>query len=171
MGNGDHIASGLMSYFIAAYILPLEVTLEYVYPSWFITLLNRRHPEYLDRVYWELGRSLPWFSFVFDFRQSSLNEFFIRKIFEDSAIPLITLDSTRLTLFSWLSICLQSSLFPFVIGSLILSQLTYLCIVFNMKRMLKGRLYPSYAASTFPFSYLSDSDLQGLQSFVEPLFY
>lgn len=147
-----HLA--LMGYFIAVHILPVEVTIEYVYPSWFITFVGIGVIPNTSTVFIkELGQIAVWFALALYLILLPIivKRILHKKTFEDSAIPLITILTApgSLCLAGYLSVCNQVS-FPFVIGLLILSQLIYLCIVFNMKKMLKVGFYPSYAAFTFP---------------------
>ncbi|MGL9730698.1 TDT family transporter [Enterococcus sp. DIV0756] len=147
-----HLA--LMGYFITVHILPVEVTLEYVYPSWFITFVGIGViPNTSSTFVKEIGEIAVWVALIsyLILLPIMLKRIVHKKRFEDSAIPLITIMTApgSLCLAGYLSVCKNVS-FPLVILLLLLSQLIYLCIVLNMKKMLKVGFYPSYAAFTFP---------------------
>ncbi|MDT2753584.1 TDT family transporter [Enterococcus pseudoavium] len=144
----------LMGYFISVHVLPVEIKLENVYPSWFITFVGIGVIPNTSGVFIkELGEVAVWIALVLYFilLPIMLKRLVHQKKLENSAIPLVTILTApgSLCLAGYLSVAKNASI-PFVITMLILSQIIYFCVIFYMRKMLTVGFYPSYAAFTFP---------------------
>lgn len=149
---GLHFA--LMIYFVVVHILPVDLSLEYIYPSWFITFVGIGVIPNTSAVFFkELGEVIVWIALVLYFALLPiiLKRIVHQKLTERAAVPLITILTApgSLCLAGYLSVFEQGSAW-FVAFMLLLSQTIYFCVVAYMKNMLAVGFYPSYAAFTFP---------------------
>lgn len=145
---------GLMIYFIAAHIFPVKVTLECIYPSWFITFVGIGVvPNTSEMFVKELGEAVIWLAIgtYLILLPVIIKRLMHPKKMEDAAIPLITILTApgSLCLAGYLSVFKDASL-PVVLSLMVLSQFIYFSIVIYLRKMLKVGFYPSYAAFTFP---------------------
>lgn len=145
---------GLMIYFIVAHIFPVKVTLEYIYPSWFITFVGIGVVPNTSEVFVKgLGEPVIWLALgtYFILLPIIIKRLMHPKKMEDAAIPLITILTApgSLCLAGYLSVFKNASL-PVVLSLMVLSQLIYFGIVIYFRKMLEVGFYPSYAAFTFP---------------------
>lgn len=145
----------LIIYFTYYFLIASEVTMEHVYPSWFVVYCGIGIvPITCANFYTEVGRVLFWFALLFYFilLPVVIYRVFVHRKFEEHTTPLITI------LAAPGSLCLAgylSGAFPhphiFLVSLLvIIAQLLYFFILCRLPVMLKGNFYPSYAAFTFP---------------------
>lgn len=162
---------GLMTYFVVVHILPVDITLEYVYPSWFITFVGIGVIPNTSAVFIkELGEIVVWIALVlyFTLLPVILKRIMFQKMTEASAVPLITILTApgSLCLAGYLSVFKEGSAL-FVALMLVLSQAIYFCVVFYMKKMLEVGFYPSYAAFTFPLVISATAMFKSSQFFID----
>lgn len=162
---------GLMTYFVVVHILPVDITLEYVYPSWFITFVGIGVIPNTSAVFIkELGEIVVWIALVLYFALLPviLKRIMFQKMTEASAVPLITILTApgSLCLAGYLSVFKEGSAL-FVALMLVLSQAIYFCVVFYMKKMLEVGFYPSYAAFTFPLVISATAMFKSSQFFMD----
>ncbi|MBO6332983.1 TDT family transporter [Enterococcus gallinarum] len=162
---------GLMTYFVVVHILPVDITLEYVYPSWFITFVGIGVIPNTSAVFIkELGEIVVWIALVLYFALLPviLKRIIFQKMTEASAVPLITILTApgSLCLAGYLSVFKEGSAL-FVALMLVLSQAIYFCVVFYMKKMLEVGFYPSYAAFTFPLVISATAMFKSSQFFID----
>lgn len=162
---------GLMTYFVVVHILPVDITLEYVYPSWFITFVGIGVIPNTSAVFIkELGEIVVWIALVLYFALLPviLKRIMFQKMTEASAVPLITILTApgSLCLAGYLSVFKEGSAL-FVALMLVLSQAIYFCVVFYMKKMLEVGFYPSYAAFTFPLVISATAMFKSSQFFID----
>ena len=162
---------GLMTYFVVVHILPVDITLEYVYTSWFITFVGIGVIPNTSAVFIkELGEIVVWIALVLYFALLPviLKRIIFQKMTEASAVPLITILTApgSLCLAGYLSVFKEGSAL-FVALMLVLSQAIYFCVVFYMKKMLEVGFYPSYAAFTFPLVISATAMFKSSQFFID----
>ncbi|MCC4044750.1 TDT family transporter [Enterococcus gallinarum] len=162
---------GLMVYFVVVHILPVDITLEYVYPSWFITFVGIGVIPNTSAVFIkELGEIVVWIALFLYFvlLPVILKRIMFQKMTEASAVPLITILTApgSLCLAGYLSVFKDGSTW-FVALMLILSQAIYFCVVLYMKKMLEVGFYPSYAAFTFPLVISATAMFKSSQFFMD----
>lgn len=144
----------LVIYFTYYFLIASDVTMEHVYPSWFVVYCGLGIvPVTCANFYPEVGRVLFWLALLFYFilLPVIIYRVFIHRKFEEHTMPLVTI------LAAPGSLCLAGYLSAFPHSHIVLvtlltivSQLLYLFVIFRLPVMLKGAFYPSYAAFTFP---------------------
>lgn len=145
----------LIIYFTYYFLIASDVTLEHVYPSWFVVYCGIGIvPITCANFYTEIGRVLFWVALFFYFilLPVVIYRVFIHGKFEEHTMPLVTI------LAAPGSLCLAgylSGAFPnphiFLVSLLVvIAQVLYVLVVIRLPKMLKGNFYPSYAAFTFP---------------------
>lgn len=144
----------LIIYFTYYFLIASDVTMEHVYPSWFVVYCGIGIvPVTCANFYHEVGRVLFWMALLFYFilLPVIIYRVFIHRKFEAHTTPLVTI------LAAPGSLCLAGYLSAFphphivlVTLLVVISQLLYAFVVLRLPVMLKGAFYPSYAAFTFP---------------------
>lgn len=143
----------LIIYFTIKYIFNFNI--KQVFPSWFIVYVGIAIGSVTAPTFEvvKIGQILFWFGFIsyIVLLPIILNRVFNVKGIPEPALPTIVIFSAPV------SLCLAGYInsFPeknmFIVWLLlVLSQLTLLCILFQLPKLLKLKFYPSYSAFTFP---------------------
>ena len=144
----------LMMYFIYLHVLPKELKIHDVYPSWFITfvgigVISATSPDFGL----EVGKVVVWITLLFYFilLPIVMHRVFILRKMHKSLLPLITIITApgSLGLVGYLTVVEAKSKI-FVIFLFILSQAIYFITLGLLTKLLRSAFYPSYAAFTFP---------------------
>ena len=144
----------LMIYFVVKHIFPVSITMQDIYPSWFITFVGIGViPNTASNFYPSLGPVMLWVALFLYFL---LLPVLIRrglqaKQMPEGTLPLLTIIAApgSLCLAGYLSAGLPIYQ-PLVVFMLVLSQLLYVIILVVLTRLVRLPFYPSYAAFTFP---------------------
>ncbi|OFI48607.1 C4-dicarboxylate ABC transporter [Floricoccus tropicus] len=144
----------LMVFFVAVHVFPEKLSLENIYPSWFITFVGMGViPNTSNLFIQELGQITIWLALIL---YLLLLPILIKRVvfmsnMPDSAMPLVTIMTApgSLCLAGYLSVTTHPCM-PLVVFLLVLSQLIYFLVVANFSKLLQKQFYPSYAAFTFP---------------------
>lgn len=144
----------LMIYFVAIHIFPTKITLEHIYPSWFITFVGIGVISNTSVNFnIELGKIIIWIALFFYLilLPIIIYRIFIYKNMHISTFPLITIMTApgSLCLVGYLSVTENKNVI-FVVTLFLLSQLIYSVTIILLIQLLKIPFYPSYAAFTFP---------------------
>ena len=144
----------LMMYFIYLHVLPKELKIHDVYPSWFITfvgigVISATSPDFGL----EVGKVVVWITLLFYFilLPIVMHRVFILRKMHKSLLPLITNITApgSLGLVGYLTVVEAKSKI-FVIFLFILSQAIYFITLGLLTKLLRSAFYSSYAAFTFP---------------------
>lgn len=145
---------GLMVYFTYYFLLNDDVTIERIYPSWFVVYCGCGVvPITASNFYPLIGEIIFWIALGFYclLLPIVIYRVFIHRKFEEHTLPLVTITAApgSLCLTGYLSGFAKPN-FVLVTVLLIISQFLYLLIVLRLPKMMKIDFYPSYAAFTFP---------------------
>lgn len=145
----------LIIYFTYYFLIASEVTMEHVYPSWFVVYCGIGIvPITCANFYTEVGRVLFWFALLFYFilLPVVIYRIFVHRKFEEHTTPLITILAApgSLCLAGYLSGAFPHPHIVLVTLLVVIAQFLYFLIICRLPKMLKGNFYPSYAAFTFP---------------------
>lgn len=144
----------LMVYFTYYFLIVPEVTIENIYPSWFVVYCGCGVvPITAAKFFPIIGQVIFWIALTFYFvlLPIVIYRVFIHRKFEDHTVPIITITAApgSLCLTGYLS-GFSNPNFHLVTLLLIISQALYLIILWCLPKLLNRQFYPSYAAFTFP---------------------
>lgn len=144
----------LMIYFVAIHIFPTKITIEHIYPSWFITFVGIGVISNTSVNFnIGLGKVIIWVALFFYLilLPIIIYRIFIYKNMHISTFPLITIVTApgSLCLVGYLSVTENKNII-FVIMLFLFSQFIYAITIILLIQLLKVPFYPSYAAFTFP---------------------
>ena len=147
-----HLA--FMGYFTYQFVIKRDLTIQSLYPSWFITYIgigviaftSPNFNLFVGKVFLVLC-VINYFVLV----PLMLYRVFRTKYDEQPTLPLLTILTAPTSLFlaGFLSIAANPN-HAFVVVVLIISQLLYLVALYFLKNIVSLSFYPSFAAFTFP---------------------
>ena len=146
----------LMAYFTYHFLIKPSVTIEHLYPSWFIVYVGIGVISVTSGNFFPLiGQVNFWVGLFFYLLLLPLiiKRVFLFKKMAEATLPLVTIIAApgSLELTGYLKAFSDPQLF-LVISLLILSQILYWFIIFQVVKMIRLPFYPSYAAFTFPLA-------------------
>lgn len=146
----------LMAYFTYHFLIKPSVKMDHLYPSWFIVYVGIGVISVTSGNFFPLiGQANFWIGLFFYLILLPLiiHRVFLFKNMAEATLPLITIIAApgSLELTGYLKAFPQPQIL-LVVGLLILSQILYWFIIFQVVKMIRLPFYPSYAAFTFPLA-------------------
>lgn len=171
----------LMAYFVLKFIVRSPLTMQAVLPSWFVTfvgigMIPVTAPNFVQGYTgWIVWLALIHFIVLLPF---VLKRVFIMRDLPTPAKPMITILAApaSLTLLAYLT-QYGAKNEALIYTALIVAQLLYFIVLYELQTLLKMPFYPSFGAFTFPLIvsattlYVTMQQLENAPLWFEPLFY